>query len=95
MIRSFRCQETQKLFERRKPSRKFPPDIQERARLKLSMIHAAHEIDDLRTPPSNHLKALGGDREGEYSVRVNHQWRICFRWESGNAFDVEMNNHYD
>ena len=94
MIRSFRCPETQTLFERRKPSRRFPADIHRRAISKLLMIHAAVELDDLRVPPSNHLEALSGDREGEHSIRVNDKWRICFQWLDGNAFEVELTNHY-
>lgn len=95
MIRSFRCPQTQMLFDRRGPSRKFPADIQRRAHMKLKMIHAAFAIEDLRLPPSNHLEALSGNREGQYSVRVNDKWRICFVWHDGSALDVELTNHYD
>lgn len=58
------------------------------------MIDAATEIDALRVPPGNRLEALRGDRKGQYSVRINNQWRICFRWEAENAFDVEITDYH-
>lgn len=93
MIKSFRCRETRRLF-RRQPSRKLPGDIQRRARNKLLMLHAAIGIDDLRNPPGNRLEALHGDREGEYSIRVNQQWRICFVWREENAWEVEIVDYH-
>ncbi|MGI5172814.1 type II toxin-antitoxin system RelE/ParE family toxin [Treponema sp. OMZ 840] len=68
--------------------RSLPHDIQCIAKRKLVHIHAAKNIDDLRVPPGNRLEKLGGDKAGIWSIRINEQWRICFRWEAGNAFDV-------
>lgn len=93
MIVSFACKETEKLFQR-KPSRKLPGDIQRRARNKLLMIHAAMDINDLVVPPGNRLEALSGDRDGQYSVRVNQQWRVCFGWDGRNAHDVEIVDYH-
>ncbi len=89
MIESFLCKETEKIWKRQF-SKKFPPDIQGRARRKLIAISISESITDLRSPPSNHLEALKNNRKGQYSIRINDQWRICFKWKSGNAFDVEM-----
>ena len=88
MIQSFADKESERLFARRRV-RKFG-EIAERAYRKLVMLHAAHVLDDMRVPPGNRLEALGGDRAGQHSIRVNQQWRICFRWENGNAYDVEI-----
>jgi len=93
MIRSFRCSETEKIF-RRDFSRKFPGDIQERAFMKLNAIDAAIEIQDLRFPPSNRLEALKGNRKGQWSIRINNQWRICFMWLDGQAEDVEIEDYH-
>lgn len=89
MIDSFKCKETEKIWNR-KFSKKFPPEIQGRARRKLIAINISESIKDLRTPPANHLEALKEDRAGQYSIRINDQWRICFKWENGNAFNVEI-----
>lgn len=89
MIRSFKDKDTRALFERSRVKR-FPPNILERAFEKLLMIDAAELLDDLRLSPGNRLEALTGDRKGRYSIRVNNQWRICFRWENGNAHEVEL-----
>ncbi len=70
--------------------RGLPPQIQERARAKLLAIDAAKRLDDLRQPPGNRLEALAGDRKGQHSIRISHQWRICFVWRDGEAFDVEI-----
>lgn len=86
MIKSFADSETKKVFERIY-SKKLPEDIQRRARRKLAMIDAARKIQDLRSPPGNRLKKLEGDREGQRSIRINDQWRICFRWHDGDAYD--------
>lgn len=94
MIKSFRCKETERLFRERKPSRKLPGDIQRRARQKLLLIDAAVDLEDLRVPPGNRLEALSGDRAGEHSIRVNQQWRICFVWSDGDAFDVEIVDYH-
>ena len=89
MIVSWRCEETRRIWNGG-ISRAFPPQIQNVARRKLNMLHAAADLKDLRVPPGNRLEALTGDRAGQYSIRVNSQFRVCFRWEDGNAYDVEM-----
>ena len=89
MIRSFRDRETEKVFERER-SRLLPPNVQRRAHRKLLLVDAAQALDDLRVPPGNRLERVSGDRTGQYSIRVNDQWRICFRWERGDAYDVEI-----
>lgn len=89
MIRDFKDKLTEQLF-RTSNVRGFPPDIVERARRKLMAIHAAHVLLDLRVPSSNRLEALKGNREGQHSIRINDQWRICFRWVDGDASDVEV-----
>ncbi len=92
MIRSFKDKQTGKLFESNR-SRGLPADITDRARRKLMSLHAA-QLDDLRVPPSNRLERLKGDRDGECSIRINDQWRICFRFEDGDAFDVEICDYH-
>ena len=89
MIRSFASRETEKIFNGR-VSRKLPHDIQRTARRKLLYLHDAEDLRDLLAPPGNRLEKLRGDREGQYSIRINDQWRICFRWENERAFDVEI-----
>ena len=93
MIRSFRCSETDKIFRREFP-RKFPNDIQERAFLKLNAIDAAVQIQDLRLPASNRFEVLKGDRKGQWSIRINDQWRTYFQWIDGHAEDVEIENYH-
>ncbi|MBF0104075.1 MAG: type II toxin-antitoxin system RelE/ParE family toxin [Deltaproteobacteria bacterium] len=93
MIKSFCCKETQKLFNRQL-SKKMPSSIQKNAIKKLWILHAATQINDLRVPPSNHLEALKGNRKGQHSIRINQQWRICFNWHKGNAFEVEIVNYH-
>ena len=93
MIRSFRCKETEKLFGRQF-SRKLPPDVQRVARRKLEVLDAAEKLEDLRITPSNRLEKLLGKREGQHSIRINDQWRICFRWREGNAYDVEIVDYH-
>jgi proteic killer suppression protein len=93
MIRSFRCKETEKLFGRQF-SRKLQPDVQRVARRKLEVLDAAEKLEDLRIPPSNRLEKLLGKREGQHSIRINDQWRICFRWREGNAYDVEIVDYH-
>jgi proteic killer suppression protein len=93
MIRSFSCNETERFFTTGK-TRRFPPDIQNRAVKRLTQLNAATKIDDLKMPPSNHLEALKGDRSGEWSIRINDQWRICFRFEGGDAFDVAIRDYH-
>ena len=84
MIRSFRCHDTERIFNRQFV-RRFPRSIQERAFRKLNAIDAATRLADLRLPPSNRLEPLKGNRKGQYSIRINNQWRICFVWRAGNA----------
>lgn len=89
MIKSFRCKETEKLFNRQR-SKKLPQDIQTLAFRKLRMLNRSNTINDLRMPPGNRLEQLSGDREGQYSIRINSQYRICFEWLNGDASNVEI-----
>ncbi len=93
MIKSFKCKETEKIFDR-EYSRKFSRRIQKKAMRKLWLVDAAAEINDLRVPPSNHLEKLVGDRKGQYSIRINKKWRICFIWRHKDAYDVEIVNYH-
>lgn len=93
MIKTFRCRETQKIFQR-ESSRRFPLSIQQRAFMKLNALDAASALEDLRLPPSNQLEALKGDRQGQWSIRINQQWRLCFRWVAGHAEQVEIVDYH-
>ena len=93
MIRSFSDKETEKVWGR-EYSRKLPNDIQERALMKLQQLHAANDLKDLTIPVSNQLEALKGDRKGEHSIRINKQWRICFKWKDSHAWDVEITDYH-
>ena len=93
MIISFRCEETQKIFEGVR-SRKLPSDIQQVSRRKLRMINSAESLNDLRIPPANRLEALKGGRSGQHNIRINDQWRICFVWQGGNATNVEIVDYH-
>ena len=93
MIKTFRDKETEQLFLRHF-SRRFLPNLHRAAWKKLVMLDAAEQLDDLRVPPGNRLEKLSGNREGEYSIRINDQWRICFQWRAGNASDVEMTDYH-
>jgi toxin HigB-1 len=93
MIRNFKDKETQKVFER-EHSRKLPSDIQRVALRKLRMLNRAETLQDLRVPPANRLERLVGDREDQYSIRINDQWRICFLWQDGDALDVEIVDYH-
>lgn len=93
MIASFADKETERVWNGER-SRKLPPDIQDRALVKLAMIDAADHLDDLRSPPSNRLHELDRDRAGHHSVSINRQWRICFVWKGGNAHDVEIVDYH-
>ena len=93
MIKSFKDKETEKVFNRNY-SKKLPETIQQRALRKLRMIDAAADINDLRVPPGNRLEALSGNREGQHSIRINNQWRICFTWSQGDAYDVEIVDYH-
>jgi toxin HigB-1 len=94
VIQSFACTETEHIWNGKR-SRKLPADIQPRALAKLNMIDAADTLDDLKLPPSNRLHELDRDRVGQHSISINMKWRICFVWKDGNAYDVEVTNHYD
>lgn len=93
MIRSFRCKETERIWQGER-SRKFPADIQDRALRKLRQVDAAHTVEDLRNPPGNRLEALKGARAGQMSIRINDQWRICFRWTDHDAHEVEIVDYH-
>jgi toxin HigB-1 len=93
MIKTFAKKETEKLFQR-EVSRVFPPDIQRKARLKLEILDAVERLDDLKVPPGNRLEKLSGNREGQYSIRVNQQWRICFQWKDGDCYEVEIVDYH-
>lgn len=93
MIRSFADTDTRRLFETG-TSKVFPADIISRAIRKLDSLNAAHVVDDLRVPPGNRLHALQGNREGQFAIAVNDQWRICFRFEGNDAFDVELCDYH-
>lgn len=93
MIRSFADPETEHVFQRL-ACRRLSPDIQRIAYRKLVVIDAAESLNDLRIPPGNRLEKLKGNREGQHSIRVNEQWRICFRWKEGDAYDVEIADYH-
>jgi proteic killer suppression protein len=93
MIRTFKCKETEKVF-RREGSRTLPPSIQQVALRKLRMLHRSVSINDLRVPPANRLEKLAGKREGQHSIRINDQWRICFEWRDGHAYNVEIVDYH-
>ncbi len=93
MIKSFKCAETKKIFSRRF-SKKLPQSIQKVAMRKLWMIDAVFSINDLRIPPANHLKLLSPKVHKQYSIRINKQWRVCFKWNNGNAFDLEIIDYH-
>ena len=93
MIQSYKCKETAKLFETG-ISRKFPTSILKSALIRLAMINRSGKLDDLKIPPSNHLEKLSGDREGQYSIRINSKYRICFKWQINNAYDVEIVDYH-
>lgn len=93
MIRSFRDRDTERLAQRERV-KKWSPQLQKAALRKLRMIDAAEELMDLRVPPGNRLERLRGDRAGQYSIRINDQWRICFRWQRGSVHDVEIVDYH-
>lgn len=93
MIRTFADKETARVWSGA-PSHRLPMDVQRVARRKLRMLHNAATLDDLRVPPANRLEALKGDRKGQYSVRINDQWRLCFRWSEGDAHDVQIVDYH-
>lgn len=93
MIRSFADPETRRLFDTGK-SRRLPPDILKRALMRLGQLQAAIQLEDLRLPPSNRLEGLSGNRAGQHSIRINDQWRVCFRFHDGDAFEVEITDYH-
>ena len=93
MITSFRDSETEKVFGRGF-SRRLPNDIQSVALRKLRMLNSSVDLNDLHSPPANRLEKLSGDRQGQYSVRINDQWRVCFAWRQGNAYEVEICDYH-
>lgn len=93
MIKSFKDALTESIWQRQRV-KGFPSDLYKMARRKLGFLEDAVELEDLRIPPGNRLEALKGDRSGEYSIRINDQWRVCFRWIEGNAFDVEIIDYH-
>lgn len=93
MIVSFRGQDTKRIFEGERPYT-VPPQLHRIALRKLYMLDAATVLHDLRIPPGNRLEKLSGARAGQYGIRVNDQWRICFRWSDGNAHDVEILDYH-
>jgi len=93
MIKSFNCKETKKIFGR-SFSKKLPQNIQLNARKKLVLIDAATEVNDLNIPPGNRLEELKDNRKGQHCIRINDQWRICFVWKGGDAYNVEIVDYH-
>ena len=93
MLRSFRDRDTERVW-RRLAVRKLGPDVQRSALRKLLVLDAAESVQDLRVPPGNRLEKLKGGRSGEYSIRINDQWRICFRWTTAGPEDVEITDYH-
>lgn len=93
MIKSFKSKETEKIWNE-EFSKKLPHDIQKRALQKLRMLNVATCLDDLKIPLSNHLEVLLGDRQGQYSIRINDQFRVCFKWLDNHSFDVEIVDYH-
>ena len=93
MIKTIRDSETERIFGRQR-SRKLPADIQQVAYRKLRYLNNAKTLKDLRIPPANRLEKLKGDRSGQHSIRINDQWRICFRWQGNDAYDVEIVDYH-
>jgi proteic killer suppression protein len=93
MIKSFKGRTSESIFLGKR-AKGLPSEIQQRARRKLRMLDASTSLEDMRIPPSNHLEALKGNRRGQHSIRINGLWRICFKWKSGNAHDVEIVDYH-
>jgi proteic killer suppression protein len=93
MIRSFADRETEKIWSGIQ-SRALPPDIQDKALVKLTILNRAMTLNDLRVPPGNRLEKLKGDRRNQHSIRINDQWRICFEWKDGGAYGVEFADYH-
>ena len=93
MIKSWRRKDAEKIFERQLVKR-FPEDLQRLAYRKLMLLESAEKLDDLKVPPGNRLEKLSGSRKGQHSIRINDQWRVCFRWNAGDAYDVEIADYH-
>jgi proteic killer suppression protein len=93
VIRTFADRETERVW-REEGSRRLPARMQQRALHKLALLHRAARLADLRVPPGNRLESLCGDREGQHSIRINNQWCVCFRWRTGDAYDVEICDYH-
>ena len=93
MIKSFKCKETKKIWGGVK-SRKLPADIQERMLRKLRQLNASICLQDLKMPLSNHLKQLSGNKRGQYSIRINDKWRLCFEWKNDDSYEVELIDYH-
>jgi len=93
VIKSFKDTETEAIFHRQR-SRRLPSDIQQTALRKLRMLNNAASLNDLQAPPANRLEKSGGDRMGQYSIRINDQWRICFEWQEGDVYQVEITDYH-
>ncbi|GHT99257.1 plasmid maintenance system killer protein [Betaproteobacteria bacterium] len=93
MIKSFSCPQTEAFFKGGK-ARWLQAEVHKRTAMRLKQLAAAVEVDDLRIPPSNHLEALSGDRAGQWSIRINLRWRVCFRFRDGDAYDVEIVDYH-
>ena len=93
MIKTFADKATEKFFETGK-SKRLPPSILTRAAMRLNQLDSATVVEDMRMPPSNHLETLSGDRQGQWSIKINDQWRVCFVFSNGHAFDVEITDYH-
>ena len=93
MIKSFADRDTERLFSRQ-PVRRFPVSLHRAMLKKLVIVHGASSLEDLKIPPGNRLEKLRGDRSGQHSIRINDQWRVCFRWSEGHAHDVEIVDYH-
>jgi proteic killer suppression protein len=93
MIKGFADKETERLWQRKR-SKAIPAGVYRRALRKLTQIHVAGGLDDLRVPPGNRLERLSGDRKGQHSIRINDQYRVCFVWEDGDAYEVEVTDYH-
>jgi len=93
MIKTFKCKETEKIFCR-EYSKKLPRNIQKVAFRKLRMINRSKTLSDLKIPPANRLEKLSGQRKGQHSIRINDQWRVCFKWIDNNALEVEITDYH-
>lgn len=94
MIASYKDADVKRLLDGRERVKKFPPEIHQTARRKLIMLDAAASLQSLRVPPGNRLEKLSGNRSGQHSMRINEQYRICFVWDNGNAYEVEITDYH-